>query len=215
MKNKSKSTVSPRPPKKVERRIFTPNWRHGVEVFIRVIEQKHPYTKGHSQRVQKLVEALGAALRWDFHYLRCASVAALLHDIGKIVVENSTLNNQTAVLTDEQSEELNDHPYTGAQMVAGLFSSEVTLGIAQHHERWDGRVYGPRPGYPFGLKGKEIGKIARAIAIADAYDAMTTKRAYSQPLSKKEAVQRLLAESGGHFDPTMVNVFVRKVVPKI
>lgn len=203
------------PSSKPGRRIFAPNWRQGVAVFIRVIEQKHPYTKGHSERVQKLVLALGEALGWDMHYLRCASVAALLHDVGKIVVENSTLNNRTVLLTAEQNEELIDHPYTGAQMVAGFFSSEVTLGIAQHHERWDGRLDGPRPGYPLGLKGNEISRIARAIAIADAFDAMTTKRAYSEPLTKEVAVEQLLAEAGGHFDPKMVRVFVHTVVPKI
>lgn len=92
---------------------------------------------------------------------------------------------------------------------------QVRDGIEQHHERWDGRTTGPNPGYPYGLKGETISPIARAIAIADAYDAMTNKRSYNKPMTKAAAVQCLLAEAGGHFDPKMVKVFINKVVPTI
>ncbi len=180
-----------------------------VDVFIRVLEQKHPYTKGHSQRVQALMLRLAKPLHWNAFQTQCASVAALLHDIGKIIVELSTLNNHSHTLTPDEQEELADHPYTGAQMVAGLFPTEVGLGILQHHERWDGQVTGRHRGYPLGLRGREISPIARAISVIDAYDAMTTKRTYADPMPVSMALERLTAEAGTHFDPKMVNAFVK------
>jgi HD-GYP domain-containing protein (c-di-GMP phosphodiesterase class II) len=195
--------------------VASPDWRQIITVLVHLIEQKHPDTEGHSQRVRRLVKALGIALKWDEHQLSCASVAALLHDVGKIFVNSSTLNNLSATLTVDQKQELMKHPHAGRRIVGKFVPPMIRDGIEQHHERWDGRVTGPNPGYPYGLKGESISPIARAIAIADAYDAMTSKRAYNKPMTKEEAVKQLLAEAGGHFDPTMVKVFVRQVVPKI
>lgn len=192
-----------------------PRWCQVLGVFIRVLEQKDPYTRGHSQRVQRLVELTMRELGWSPRQRREGSIAALLHDIGKVAVERSTINNQRPTLTPQQAEELTDHPYTGAQMLAGLFPTNIVLGVLNHHERWDGRVWGEHRGYPLGLRGREISPIARVIAVCDAYDAMTTERAYSVALPRETAAAKLLAESGKHFEPAIVRAFVHRVIPSL
>ncbi len=193
-----------------------PDWRQLVIGFLRVLEQKDPYTRGHSQRVRDYAAMLAAALGWDELQRERATVAGLLHDIGKVAVERSTINNPFTLLTAQQREELIDHPYTGAQIVAGLFDEEVTLGILSHHERMDGDVHAATfPAYPLGIKGENISPIARVIAVADTFDAMTTRRAYSVPMGKSEALRTLQEGAGTRHDAHFVDAFIKEVAPRI
>lgn len=198
------------------RRIVQPSWQQIAEVFIRVLEEKDPYTRGHSQRVQAYATQLATAMKWDEYLVQCTSVAALLHDIGKIVVERSTLLNQRTTLTAEQWNELTNHPIDGAQMVRGLFPIEVVMGILQHHERMDGDVAAKQyPAYPFGFSGGQIHPIARIIAICDTFDALTSKRTYNSPVSKEEALAYLKKGAGTRHDAAMIKTFVDQVAPSI
>lgn len=194
---------------------LNPHWRQVIGTFIRVLEEKDPYTRGHSQRVQRLTDLTTHALGWKPRLRRLASTAALLHDIGKIVVERSTLNNQHQTMNPAQLNELTDHPYIGARLVAGTFPIEVVHGILHHHERWDGRVHGQHRGYPLGLRGQQIPPIARVIAVCDSYDAMVTQRSYNVPLPSDVAARRILSDAHERYDPSIARAFVRLVVPQL
>lgn len=199
-----------------ERRIQEPHWRQLATGFLRVLEQKDPYTRGHSQRVHDYANMLAAVLGWDAHLRGCTSVAAILHDIGKVVVERSTINNPFTTLTPQQRDELIDHPYTGAQIVAGLFDEAVTLGILGHHERIDGDVGATTfPAYPFGIKGDKISPIARVIAVVDTFDALTTRRSYNIPVTKAAALRKLEEGAGSRHDAHFVAAFIEEVAPGI
>ena len=134
-------------------------------------------------------------------------LAATYHDIGKIGVPDAILNSTTK-LSDEEFQQIKKHPENSRQILEGLFGKEVAFIAACHHERWDGK------GYPYGLKGEEIPFGARLIAIADAYDAMTTNRSYRQSLSKEEAIKRLKEGSGSQFDPTLIPIFINSIKNK-
>lgn len=199
----------------------TPNWRAMIGAMVHILERKDPYTRGHSQRVQALVDQTTKILSthdpevWNQYLCECASVASLFHDIGKLVVDKATLLNQNPVLTPEQRHELIDHPYEGAVIAHKIFPQEVVMGIFSHHERWDGQIEGLNPGYPLGLAGENITPIGRLIHICDAFDAMTTLRSYNVPMSKEQAADRLTAEAGKQFDPNYVKVFVEQIVPQL
>lgn len=197
-----------------KRRLKSPNTPAVIGAFMRMLKRKDPYTFDHVQRVQRYVEQLTKALGWDAYLQECASIAALLHDIGKIVVERATLSNALPANVIQRAE-LHDHPYEGATTLSGLFPAEVINGILEHHERWDGKVYGPYPGYPFGRKGEEISPIAQCIAICDCYDAATTQRPYNQVMPKSMALAMIEREAGSKFDPDLVRVFVHRVAPKL
>lgn len=196
--------------------IQEPGWRMAATVLTRALEVKHPYTHGHSARVQRMAVWTARALGWDAGRISGISTAAVLHDCGKLAVEGATLNNQTPFLTAEQHHELVDHPYAGARMVAGLVSNDVLLGILQHHERMDGKTSGvPYPAYPFGIPGEQIHLFARVITVCDTWDAMTTRRSYNIPFSVVEATRILLQGAGSRHDETIVKIFLEQVLQKI
>ena len=129
-----------------------------------------------------------------------------MHDIGKIGIDDKTLN-KPAKLTDEEWAEMRKHPEIGQRILSSATEfSEIGDYIFEHQERWDGK------GYPRGLKGEEILLQARIIAVADAYDAMTTATSYRKALSKKEAMDEIKRCSGTQFDPTIAKIFVEKVL---
>lgn len=197
-------------------KLIEPRWQQMVAVFIRILEEKEAYTLGHSLRVRDLAVATARAMKWNGHLLEWTSIAAWLHDIGKIVVDLTTLRNQTLTLTPEQHRDIIDHPYNGAQMVRGIFPRPVQLGILLHHERYDGKVTGVKyPGYPFGWAGKDIHPIARVIAVVDTFDAMTSQRTYNEPLSVAQAIKVLRDGAGTRFDPRVISAFIRSVAPTL
>jgi len=128
--------------------------------------------------------------------------AAILHDIGKIGIEDRILGKEGG-LTDEEYEKVKKHPVIGAKIIESIeFLKKCSDTVLYHHERYDGK------GYPDGLKGEAIPKFARLLAIVDSYDAMNSDRPYRKKLSAQEILDELKNEAGKQFDPNMVKVFI-------
>ncbi|MDB5052887.1 MAG: hypothetical protein JWM44_937 [Bacilli bacterium] len=171
-----------------------------VKSFIIAIEAKDIYTFGHSERVSKYAIELAKVIPelQGEKSLQNLRLAGLLHDIGKINIPEAILT-KSAKLTDDEYEIIKTHPIVGARMVEKVTGLEsLKVGVLYHHERWDGK------GYPSQITGLEIPIQARILAIADAFDAMTSTRAYRNALPVKEAFQRLKDGEGTQFDPNLV-----------
>jgi cyclic di-GMP phosphodiesterase len=167
------------------------------------LEAKDRYTRGHSQRVGDLARTFALHVGLHTELAERIRIAGLLHDIGKIAVPEALLNKQ-GPLTREEFMRVIDHPAIGEEMVRPLTTLTSVLGlIRHHHERFDGR------GYPDGLRGDAIPYEVRLLSIVDAYDALTSHRAYRPaPLSHDAAIATLRREAaGGKWDPTMVEQF--------
>jgi len=166
------------------------------------IEARDTYTFGHSQKVRAYAVALAEALKLPLEKVIAISHAALLHDIGKIGIYDEILN-KPGKLEKSEFELIKTHPDLSRMIVGHVASLTPCLqGIHQHHERWDGK------GYPNSLKGEAISLEGRILAIADSFDAMTSKRPYRAPLSSKEAVQELKRCAGTQFDPKLIEAFI-------
>jgi hypothetical protein len=172
-----------------------------VKSFILSIEAKDSYTFGHSERVSRYALVLARSLP-EFQSeqrLKSLSLAGLLHDIGKINIPESLLTKTTS-LTEEEYELIKTHPVVGSRMVEKIQSlSSLSPAILYHHERWDGS------GYPSGLQKDEIPLESRILAVADAFDAMTSSRAYRKALTFQEALKNLYQGQGNQFDPHLIN----------
>jgi putative nucleotidyltransferase with HDIG domain len=176
-----------------------------VTALSAMVEAKDGYTEGHCQRIAEIAIALGIRLGLSEERLEQLSYAAVLHDIGKITVPDEILN-KPGPLTPEEFEVMKSHTRAGRRILEGIeLLRAVARIVEQHHERWDGR------GYPDGLAGEAILLEARLIAVADAYDAMTSTRPYRQALPPAEALARVEAEAGRQFDPDVVAAFVRYI----
>ncbi len=177
-----------------------------LEAFTETIEQKDPYTKGHCSRVRTISLAIARALNFSEERLHTLEGGALLHDIGKIGIPEEILN-KTSKLTKSEYELIKDHPVAGERIVKyiDLFQAYRPI-IRNHHERMDGK------GYPDGLKGDQIPLDVRIVTLADAFDAMTTSRAYRSALPTELAVEELKLFSGTQFDPDLVNLFIEKEI---
>ena len=170
--------------------------------LIQAVETKDYYTRGHSERVSKASVLIGrrAGMRED--RVDSLRYAGMLHDVGKLGVPTEVLQ-ASGRLTDEQYEAIQQHPVRGREITKDLeFLGEAIEGIHLHHERIDGR------GYPLGLKGSEIPEFARIIAVADAFDSMTTTRSYRGARSIEEAIEELRECKGSQFDPVMVEALI-------
>jgi len=166
------------------------------------IEARDPYTYGHSRKVRAYAVALAEALGLPSEKVALVSHAALLHDIGKIGILDEVLN-KPSMLDNQEWELIKSHPQLSRNIVGHVPSLTPCLpAILHHHERWDGN------GYPAGLKGKAIPLEARILAVADAFDAMTSPRPYRAPLLFKEAIDELKRCSGSQFDPALVKAFL-------
>jgi putative nucleotidyltransferase with HDIG domain len=168
-----------------------------------MIDRKDPYTCGHSDRVARLAVELARELGWRPDQLIVVHLAGLLHDIGKIGVEAEILRKPGG-LTAEEYEQVKSHPRLGHELLLDVEPlAQVLPAVLYHHERWDGG------GYPSGLSGDDIPEIARVVAVADAYDAMTSERPYRSGLPRNE-VQRIFQEGlGRHWDPLLVDAFLQ------
>ncbi len=166
------------------------------------LNAKDYYTFGHAGRVAAYVMLLGRELGWSDERLATVQDVAYLHDIGKIGVSDRVLR-KAGPLNAEEWELMRQHPTISAEIVAPLFESELIAGVRQHHERFGGG------GYPDGLAGDEITDVARALCVADSYDAMSYERPYRGALSYAECCAELRRCSGSQFDPAMVTAFLR------
>jgi hypothetical protein len=176
-----------------------------VRTLIAAVETKDLYTRGHSERVSaaSVLIARKIGMRED----RVASLryAGMLHDIGKLGVPTRVLQ-KTGRLSPEELASIQLHPVRGLEMVREIeFLDEALAGIMHHHERLDGL------GYPMGLQGDQIPEFARAIAVADAFDSMTTTRSYRGARSTENALDELIRCAGSQFDPVMVTAMVAAI----
>jgi len=173
----------------------------GIKTISDTVEANSPFTRKHSDRVVKMGEMLATKLGFSYERKYTLKIACVLHDIGKVGVENRILN-KPGELTEEEKEILRQHPVVGAGIVKGLYGFKIDYIIRSHHERWDGT------GYPDGLKGEEIPLESRIISIADAFDAMGFARPYREGGPLPKVISELKENSGTQFDPNLVNIFV-------
>lgn len=174
-----------------------------VQTLARTIDAKDAYTNGHSYRVAEYSVLLAQELRWPEEEVENLRHAALLHDIGKISIPDSVLNKPTK-LTDEEYNVIKSHAAKGGEILKCITAIPgADLVARHHHERYDGT------GYPDGLKGDQIPKSARIVAIADAYDAMNSRRIYRKNLSGEVIRGELVKGTGTQFEPEAVEAFIR------
>ena len=173
-----------------------------TNALVTAIDAKDPYTKEHSQNVTNYAVAIAKAFRLPDNEVEIVKYASLLHDIGKISISHEILS-KTTPLSSEEYLLLQKHPVIGVTILKDIkfLEKEIPI-ILHHHERFDGK------GYPQGLMGREIPLGARIIAVADAYDAMTSGRGYKDKLDMAAAIAELKAGSGTQFAPDIVERFV-------
>jgi hypothetical protein len=179
-----------------------------VRALTGAVEAKDLYTEGHLHRVSAYALEVGRRLGLAGTALEHLQIASALHDVGKIGVPEQVLN-KPGPLEAEEREIIERHPEVGARILDAVEGLEEASPLVLHHqERWDGKQDGRYPGYPAGIAGERIPLGARIIAVVDAFDAMTTDRAYRRARSAEEAMEELRAERGRQFDPRVVDVFL-------
>lgn len=173
-----------------------------AEALATAIDAKDKYTHGHSTRVADYSVKIARALGKSEEDVQKVYYAALLHDVGKIGVSD-TIINKDGKLTDEEFAQIKLHTVHGNKILSRISESPyLSIGAHYHHERYDGR------GYPTGLKGEDIPEIARIIAVADSYDAMTSKRSYRDPLPQQKVREELFKGVGTQFDPEFARLMI-------
>ncbi len=184
---------------RVDRRLVIQHTLDTDSLRIEGQERHMDYVEGYSIAIGKILFITG-------DQLRDLALAAKLHDVGKAFLKPGILD-MPRKLSDKEMEEIKKHPEIGYWLLkSDSRYQKVAEYVRHHHERWDGL------GYPGGLKGGEIPLFSRIIAVADAYDAMTSKRVYQKTKSCPEAVRELIKHSGSQFDPNIVKIFVEKVL---
>jgi putative nucleotidyltransferase with HDIG domain len=173
-----------------------------VQSFVRILEARDSYTKGHSERVAEYAEKIAVRMGLSKEKVDLLKKATLLHDIGKMGIEERILNKKEP-LTQAEWTEIRKHPVIGENILKPLLPTNEMLNIVRsHHERYDGK------GYPDGISGEKINQLSAIVTVADSYDAMTSARAYRPPLNKQQAIDELKMNRGTQFDPRIVDVFI-------
>jgi HD-GYP domain-containing protein (c-di-GMP phosphodiesterase class II) len=176
-----------------------------IRALAAAVDEKDPYTRGHSDRVTKYSVIIARALDLDEKTVETISISALLHDVGKIGIDDKILK-KPGFLTPEEFEIMKQHPVKGFNIMKTIEQMRNVLpGLRSHHEQWDGN------GYPDRLKAEEIPLIARIIAVADTLDAMTTNRPYQQALTFQFAVEKINKNVGVKYDKNVVAAFNRAI----
>jgi HD-GYP domain-containing protein (c-di-GMP phosphodiesterase class II) len=173
-----------------------------LAVLTRAVEQRHPWSEGHGERVASFALAAARSLGWDEPRLAAVHVGALLHDVGKLALDPELLG-KPGPLTPVEKAHVQTHPVEGARLVTRLPAVEHALPcVLYHHERWDGC------GYPTRLIGDAIPLEARLVGIADAFDAMTSRRPWRGPMSIEAALTEVIRCAGTQFDPVLARAAV-------
>ncbi|MFW2487217.1 HD domain-containing phosphohydrolase [Clostridium chromiireducens] len=191
-----------------KRKLFESSNMRGktIDTIINTLNEKNKREEQHSVRVSELCELMGKNIGLPERKIQELENAGLLHDIGKIAIEESILN-KPGMLSEDEYNEIKRHPEIGYRILSTVNEmSEIAKYVLSHHEMWNGK------GYPKGIKGLDIPIESRIIAIVDAFDAMTSERSYRKALSEEFAIAELRRNSGIQFDPELVNVFIEKVL---
>ncbi len=176
-----------------------------VSALCQAVETKDFYTRGHSERVSRGAVMIATEIGMRPERVGAIQYAGMLHDVGKLGVPTSVLQKRSS-LTDDEYAAVQLHPMRGLDIVREIgFLDEALAGIMHHHERIDGR------GYPMGLAGDEIPEFARVLAVADAFDAMTSDRSYRGARTVHDAIAELRKWAGKQFDPAFVDAFVTAI----
>lgn len=177
------------------------SYETSLTVLANAIEVRDLYTRGHVDRVTSYATVLAEQLGWRGGQLEQLRFGSILHDIGKVHIPETTLCKKGR-LSAEEWIEIKQHPVTGAEMIKDVpYLVPAVPAVRHHHERWDGI------GYPDGLAGDDIPLVARIVAVADGFDAITTTRPYQPARSFQEAREEIIFNSETQFDPTVVMAF--------
>ena len=173
-----------------------------VQTLRYTVEAKDSYTRGHSDRVSEYSVLIGEKLGLPAEQIKTLRIGGLFHDIGKIGIPDSILL-KPAKLTDEEYSQIKNHPSIGAHILgsAAIFQDIIPI-VKHHHQRYDGN------GYPSKLKGEEIPYLARIAAVADTFDAMTSRRSYRGPIDVEHVKEEIKRCEGTQFDPQIAEVFI-------
>jgi HD-GYP domain-containing protein (c-di-GMP phosphodiesterase class II) len=173
-----------------------------IQMLAGAVDEKDPYTRGHSDRVTRYAMMIGKEMKLDATFMETLHISAQLHDVGKIGIEDHILRKPGA-LTEEEFEVMKTHTTKGANILRPVTQlAEMLPGIELHHEALDGR------GYPYGLQGDQIPLLARVIAVADTFDALTTNRPYQQAHTPEQALQIIRNLAGKRLDPEAVTALL-------
>jgi len=179
-----------------------------IVLILKSLYEKNAREMNHSKRVGVLCEEIASELHFSKEDANQMRTAGMLHDIGKIRIDENILKKPED-LDDNEWREITQHPEIGYRILSSVNGfSEIAVYVLQHQERWDGT------GYPKALKGEDISVQARIIGVADAYDAMISERPYGEAFSEERAVQEIKEYAGSQFDPYIARVFVEKVLGK-
>jgi putative two-component system response regulator len=184
-------------------RLLEMNYIRTVLAMVNALEACDIYTKGHSERVTNISLIIGRAMNLTLEELKTLRTGAVFHDLGKIGIYPDLLH-KPASLSNDELVLLRQHPTVGEKIIRPIaLDKEISNIVSQHHERYDGS------GYPQGLKKHDISLMAKIVAIADAYDAMTSSRSYREIMSHSEAYEEISRCSGTQFDPICVEYFLK------
>ncbi len=187
---------------KARRRELEEAYFHTVKALAAAIEARDPYTGGHVERVAEYAVAIARELGWTEDRIAVVRLGAALHDVGKIGVDDAILR-KPASLSEQEWALMRMHPEIGARLLQNVpFLLPYTPVVLHHQERWDGK------GYPHGLSGEQIPAEARVVAVADAFDAMTTTRPYRAALPEEAALEEIQRHAGSQFDPEAAAAFL-------
>ena len=173
-----------------------------LDALAQAIDDRDPFGTGHALRVTELAEEVAVRLRWDEQRLAALRVGAQLHDVGKLMLPQELLAKPGALDAREWAQ-IRAHPVVGSTLIAPVLAARAALPcVLYHHERWDG------DGYPTGRRGRAIPAVARIVAVADAFDAMTSVRPYRDALTPHSALLEIERCAGSQFDPELAAAFV-------
>ncbi|MFA9422865.1 MAG: HD domain-containing phosphohydrolase [Sedimentibacter sp.] len=180
-----------------------------VQAILKTLNEKNVREKIHSERVSAISKLIGSAMNLDYSTVKEIEMAGLLHDIGKIAVDENILNKE-GKLNDDEYDKIKKHPESSYQILKSINAyAGLAEDVLSHHERWDGK------GYPRRLKGEDISLVARIISVADAYEAMTADRSYRLAMTREEAMKELKKHAGTQFDAQIIAIFEEKVFSQV